>query len=85
MRDRKKRTLIIGSLCCLLVFMGIGYALLSQTLNINGTATLTGSWEIYIESMVVKNKSATATSKNISFNKWFSNLFYLNTSRKLRR
>ena len=35
MRDRKKRNIIIGSLCCLLVFMGIGYAILSQTLNIS--------------------------------------------------
>ena len=62
MRDRKKRNIIIGSLCCLLVFMGIGYALLTQILTINGTATLTGSWNIYIDSMTVKSKSLTAES-----------------------
>ena len=48
MRDRKKRNTIIGALCCLLVFMGIGYAVLSQTLNINGTANMRGEWDIKI-------------------------------------
>ena len=32
MRDRKKRNIIIGALCCLLVFMGIGYAVVSVSL-----------------------------------------------------
>ena len=48
MRDRKKRNIIIGALCCLLVFMGIGYAILSQTLNISGTANMRGTWDIKI-------------------------------------
>ena len=48
MRDRKKRNIIIGALCCLLVFMGIGYAVLSQTLNISGTANMKGTWDIKI-------------------------------------
>ena len=41
MRDRKKKNIIIGALCSLLVFMGIGYAILSQTLNISGIANMT--------------------------------------------
>ena len=48
MRNRKKRNIIIGAICCLLVFMGIGYAVLSQTLNINGTANMRGEWDIKI-------------------------------------
>ena len=48
MRDRKKRNIIIGSLCSLLVFMGIGYAILSQTLNISGIANMKGTWDIKI-------------------------------------
>ena len=48
MRDRKKRNTIIGALCSLIVFMGIGYAVLSQTLNINGTANMRGEWDIKI-------------------------------------
>ena len=62
MRNRKKRNIIIGSLCCLLVFMGIGYALLSQTLNINGIANLTGKWKIYIDSITVKEVGGSAKS-----------------------
>ena len=62
MRDRRKRNITIGSLCCLLVFMGIGYALLSQTLNINGTATMTGDWKIYIDSIIVKEIGGSAKS-----------------------
>ena len=46
MRDRKKRNIIIGALCSLLVFMGIGYAILSQTLNISGIANMRGEWDI---------------------------------------
>ena len=48
MRDRKKRNIIIGALCSLLVFMGIGYAVLSQTLNISGTVNMRGEWDIKI-------------------------------------
>ncbi len=48
MRNRKKRNIIIGALCCLLVFMGIGYAILSQTLNISGIANMRGEWDIKI-------------------------------------
>ena len=62
MRDRRKRNIIIGSLCCLLVFMGIGYALLSQTLNINGMATMTGEWKIFIDSITVKETGGSAKS-----------------------
>ena len=71
MRDRRKRNIMIGSLCCLLVFMGIGYALLSQTLNINGTATMAGEWEIYIDSITVKEEhgSAKSTASQVSEDK----------------
>ena len=48
MRDRRKRNIIIGALCSLIVFMGIGYAVLSQTLNISGTANMRGEWDIKI-------------------------------------
>ena len=63
MRDRKKRNIIIGSLCCLLVFMGIGYALLTQILTINGTATLTGSWNIKITGIETTEIVGSATNE----------------------
>ena len=60
MRDRKKRNIIIGSLCCLLVFMGIGYAVLSQTLNISGTANMKGTWDIKITDMSEASRTGKA-------------------------
>ena len=62
MRNRRKRNITIVSLCCLLVFMAVGYAVLSQTLNINGTANLTGKWDIYIDSVTVKEVGGIAKS-----------------------
>ena len=69
MRDRKKRNIIIGSLCCLLVFMGIGYAILSQTLNISGTANMKGNWNVKITNMKLleANKTGRATEVSSSY------------------
>ena len=82
MSKRNKKKIVIGILCCMLVFMGIGYAALSQVLNIGTTAKITGSWNIYISSATVKEKSdadmngteigdnkTTDISLNVSFKK----------------
>ncbi len=66
----------------MLVFMGIGYATLSQVLNIGTTAKVTGSWKIYISSATVEERSdadmngteirdnkTTDISLNVSFKK----------------
>ena len=63
MKNRKKRNLIIISLACLLVFMGVGYAVLSTTLSIKGAASLTGKWDIHIESIEATTTNGTATSE----------------------
>ena len=57
MRGRKKRSLILGILCCLLVFMGVGFAALNITLNINGTATAINTWDVRMKSITVSTKS----------------------------
>ena len=69
MKDRKKRNIIIGALCCLLVFMGIGYAILSQTLNISGTANMQGNWSVKITNMKLleANKTGRATEVSSSY------------------
>ncbi len=82
MQKRNKKKMVIGILCCMLVFMGIGYAALSQVLNIGTTAKVTGSWNVYISSATVKEKSdadmngteigdnkTTDISLNVSFKK----------------
>ena len=66
MRDRKKRNIIIGALCSLLVFMGIGYAILSQTLNISGTANMQGNWSVKITNMKLLEANKTGRAENVS-------------------
>ena len=66
MRDRKKRNIIIGSLCCLLVFMGIGYAVLSQTLNISGIANMKGNWNVKITNMELLSENKTGRAEEVS-------------------
>ena len=66
MRDRKKRNIIIGSLCSLLVFMGIGYAILSQTLNISGTANMQGNWSVKITNMELLSNNKTGRAEEVS-------------------
>ena len=65
MQKRNKKKIVIGILCCMLVFMGIGYAALSQVLNIGTTAKVTGSWKIYISGVGVnENKSTSKSTDN---------------------
>ena len=67
MRDRKKRNTIIGVLCCLLVVMGIGYAILSQTLNISGIANMKGVWDVKITNIQLVATTGTARGEESSF------------------
>lgn len=55
--------MIIGLICCL-VFISVGYAILSQTLTTNVTGKLTGSWKIYISSITPVTNSTKAVSTN---------------------
>ena len=67
MKDRKQRNIIIGTLCCLLVFMGIGYAILSANLNILGKSTFVGTWNIVMTNIsVVSEGQATGTYSDLS-------------------
>ena len=64
MRTRQKQKIIIGVLCSIVIGLTIGYALLSQTLNINGTSEVTADWRIEITD--VQTKNATGNAKNIT-------------------
>ena len=66
MKDRKKRNITIGALCSLLVFMGIGYAILSQTLNISGTANMQGNWSVKITNMKLLEANKTGRAEEVS-------------------
>ena len=67
MRDRKKRNIIIGALCGVLVAMGIGYAILSQTLNISGVANMKGDWNVKITNMELISTTGMAKELEKSF------------------
>ena len=64
MVDRKKKRIIIASLCCFLVFMGIAYAILSQTVNIRGIANMRGVWDVYISNIRLKGSTGRAQEVN---------------------
>ena len=58
-----KKSVVIGILCIALVFMGIGYSILSSTLNITGTAKASGSFNVQITNVTMKDKSSGATDQ----------------------
>ena len=62
MRGRRKRSLALGILCCLLVFMGIGFAAARTTLNITGTSTITNAWDVRLSNVLVTNASDGVTN-----------------------
>ncbi len=71
MENKKKKNIIIVALCCALVFIGVGYAALSQTLTVTGTGNATGDWNIKITNIQIAQdnngnpiKTPTATSKS---------------------
>ena len=53
MNERKSKNIVIVALCITLIFMGVGFSLLSQQLTINGSASVdSGSrWDIEIDSI----------------------------------
>ena len=55
-RMKKKQYLLIGLVViCVFLMLGLGYALLSQDLDIKGTGTITSDWNIlitYIDVMI---------------------------------
>ena len=59
MKRRNGKNLAIGILCCMLVFMGIGYAALSQVLKVTTTGNVTGQWKIYIDSADLNTETNT--------------------------
>ena len=61
-RTRKKQRIMIGTLCAIIIGLAIGYAILSQTLNIQGTGGITTNWRIEITN--VQTKKIVGSAKN---------------------
>lgn len=61
-REQKERTIIIGILCFAIVIMSVGFAALSSSLNINGTAKVkTSSWDVHFENVANKTSVGAPT------------------------
>lgn len=62
-KDKKEKNIIIVALLIVVVSMSIGFAILSTTLNINGTATVKANkWDVHFENLQVASGSVTATT-----------------------
>ena len=62
MSKSKKRNIIIGSLCAIVLLMAVGYAAFQTVLNIQGTSNITSSWDIKITNVTSKNIKGTASN-----------------------
>ena len=49
--DNKGRNIVIGALLAAIAIMAVGYAALSQSLTINGTASISSTWDVQIISI----------------------------------
>ncbi len=63
MSERRKRNIIIISLCGVLLLMTIGYATFNTLLNINGTTSITSNWDIKITEITNKDIVGKATDE----------------------
>ena len=55
MNQAKKRNIIIGALCGVLLLMVVGYAAFNSVLNISGTSGISSNWKILITNIETKN------------------------------
>jgi len=54
--QRRKKNVIIGMLCCMLVFMGVGYAIFQQSLSITTIGNISSKWNIKITSVTEEDR-----------------------------
>lgn len=49
--EQRRKNILIGGLLAIVLVMSIGYAAFATQLNINGTASITSSWDVHIKSI----------------------------------
>lgn len=62
MGEKKTKNVVIIALCLTLIFMGVGFAALSQNINIKATGTVSGktAWDIHYGSFALNGKGGNA-------------------------
>ena len=76
--DNKGRNIIIGTLLAAILIMAVGYALLSQSLTINGTANITSNWDVKITNITEGTPTGSATNVSPASFKGTSATFNVN-------
>ena len=62
MKKRNRKKIILSLLILLLLTISVGYAVLSTTLNINGTSKISSAtWDVHFENIQVTSGSVSAT------------------------
>lgn len=58
MGEKKTKNVVIIALCLTLIFMGVGFAALSQNINIKATGTVSGktAWDIHYATFALNEK-----------------------------
>lgn len=64
MEEKKTKNFIIIALCLTLMVMGIGFAVLSQNIDIKSTATISSTWDIHYDSFVDNTSALTSNVGN---------------------
>ena len=67
MVDKKKKKMVITTLVCVLVFIAVGYALLTQAIKVGVEGTLNGVWDVYISDIKLKNSTGRAQEVNPAY------------------
>lgn len=62
MGEKKTKNVVIIALCLTLIFMGVGFAALSQNINIKATGTVSGktAWDIHYATFALNEKGGNA-------------------------
>ena len=54
---KNKKNIIMGTLLIVILLMAVGYSAFATQLNINGTAEITGEWNVKITNIVTQEIS----------------------------
>ena len=79
-RGRKRRSMVMIGLLCLLLIMTIGYSAFSTKLDIKGSSMVTSKWDIEITDLVVKNITGNVEDISHSYDALTANMeanFYM--------
>lgn len=65
-KNRNTRSIIVSILCVAVLFMGVGYASFQEELNVTGTASAGGNWNVHFNSITAMIPEGSAAVSNRS-------------------